>query len=248
MKLNQMSFPFFNTFMSEELATTNSGGSLIDVPQGKYDQQALESVSAGDSKFLPRLQLMTSRSEKVELGEFPANHFALIESQNFKDLGESVDILLVAWRPKALDTSGDDIITCYDPKFDENNQPTGEFKRIQEKSKETNSGCMYGPEYLVYIPSVKRYATFFCGSITLRFEAPAFTGRLGNAATLRPIMIDAKKKKQKYFSTKVYDCTTVFDVPERDEIAKVSNEFLNPSEDGPEGTTEEEAASTERAQ
>lgn len=238
---------FKNTFASTEVAETNQGGGLIDIPQPKHDAAAMESISAGDSKFLPRLQLMTTRSEKVEIDGFPANHFALVEGQNYKDLGESVDVLLITWRPKALDMSGEDIISCYDPKFDKDNQPTGIFKEIQTKAGVRDSKCMYGPEYLVWIPSIKKYGTFFCGSITLRYEAPAFTLRVGNSATLRPILIKPKKSKP-YYSTKVYDCTTVFDLPVDKEMKKIAAEFLDPQEDGPEGTTKEEAASTGRAQ
>lgn len=249
--LKQSLFPFMNTFTGAELAETG-GGTLIPVQQSKYDQKAMESIASGDSKFLPRLQLLTARSTKVSVDGFPANHFALFEGQDIKDVGDSVDILLIAWRPKALDIGGEDIISCYDPKFNEDNQPTGVFADIQKRSTVPDSGCMYGPEYLVYIPSIKKYATFFCGSITLRFEVPAFNGRLGNAATLRAYLIKPKKKKKgnsdPYFSTKVYDCTTVFDLPEQAEIAKQSEAFLNPKDEGPEGTTEEEAASTGRAQ
>jgi hypothetical protein len=223
-----------------------SGGSLIDVPQSKYDNTAMEAMSSSN-KFLPRLQLMTSRSEQVEMHGFPANHFACIEGKNHLDLGESTDILLIAWRPKALDMSGEDIVQCLDPKFDDKNQPTGIFKEIQDRSFVKDSKCMFGPEYLCYIPSVKKYATFFCGGITLRNEAPAFSNRLGKAATLRPTKITPKKQKP-YFSTKVYDCTTVFDIPEQADIKEVAETFLNPPAETVEGVSEAEAKSTGRAQ
>jgi len=238
---------FLSTFAGKELAETGKSGTLIDVPQSKHDASAMAAISKGDSKFLPRLQLMTMRSTKVSVDGFPANHFAVVEGQTMQDIGESVDVLLIAWRPKALDTKGDDIITSYDPKFDADNKPTGIFKEIQDKAGIRDSGCMFGPEYLVYIPSAQKYATFFCGSITLRYEAPAFTTRLGNAATLRANLIKPKKSDP-YFSTKVYDCTTVFDIPDSSEMKKITAEFLDPKEDGPEGATEAETASTGRAQ
>ncbi len=237
---------FFNTFADDAVATTQGSGNLIDIPTSEYGDDALDAVSAGDSKFLPRLQLMTVRSDKVAVEGFPANHFALVQGKALLDLGESVDILLIAWRPKALDMSGDEIISCYDPKFDADKAPTGTFAEIQKKSGVRDSECMYGPEFLCYVPSAKKYATFFCGSVTLRYEAPAFKVRLSNAATLRPDLITPKKGKG-YYSTKVHDCTAVFDVPAREDIMKVLDAFKNP-EEGPESATEEETESTGRAQ
>ena len=213
---------FMNTFSGAEVAEANQAKTLIPVQQSKHDEAALAAVSAGDSKFLPRLQLMTMRSSKVAVDGFPANHFAVIDSRDIKDLGDTVDILLIAWRPKALDTSGDNIVTCYEPKFDKENVPTGLFKEIQDKSGIRDSGCMYGPEYLVYIPVLKRFATLYCGSITMRYEAPALTTRLGNSATLRPQKI-SPKKGDPYFSTKVYDCTTEVGLHDLEEMKTVGS-------------------------
>jgi hypothetical protein len=232
--------------MSEELAETNQGGGFV-VPQNKHDETAMSAVSAG-GKFLPRLQLMTSRSEQCEINGFPTNHFAVVESNDYQDIGESVDILIISWRPKALDTKAEDgVISCYDPKFVDG-KPTGVFAEIQKKSEGKDSGCMYGPEYLVFIPSLDLFATFFCGSKTLRYEVPQFKKRIGGAATLRPHMIHIKKGDRKYFSTKVYDCTTPLDVPEQTRITEEAEKFLNPPAQTTEAASDEETAATSRAQ
>ena len=60
------------------------------------------------------------------------------------DLGDTIHIIPLARRPKAIDmTDSEAIIVNYDP-------GSAEFKRIAEKSMEKESHCMYGPSFLVY--------------------------------------------------------------------------------------------------
>lgn len=230
--------------MSEEIQTQENQSMEISVPQQQKDDK-LEALSS-DNNFIPRLQFMSSRAEKCEAGEFPINHFAMIDNSEYMDLGEEVDILIIAWRPLALDTGGDDVVSCYHPNFDENNQPTGLFKEIQDRSYEKDSGCMFGPQYLVYLPEVQKFATFFCGSKTLRNETRGFNNRLGKAATLRGKHIQTKRYS--YYSASIYDCTSVFALPEQVAVDKAANDFLNPPEQDVEVVSEEEAESTDREQ
>jgi hypothetical protein len=46
-----------------------------------------------------------------------------------------------------------------------------EFKRIAAKSAESDSHCQYGPSFLVYERSTKRFLEFFCGNKSSRIEA-----------------------------------------------------------------------------
>ena len=48
---------------------------------------------------------------------------------------------------------------------------------------------MVGPEFLVWIPSEECFATFFCGSKTLKKEARKFGTRLMKACTLKSKLI-----------------------------------------------------------
>lgn len=185
----------------------------------KFDDEDF-SLSTKSGDWLPRLQLMTSNSEPCKGGKFPINHYAVVEGQNFADLGETVDILVIAWRPKAIEI-GDEIITIHDPKHDE-------FKRIQAKSEEPNSGCMYGPEYLVWIPQSKQFVTYFMGSKSARRESPALRALLHNAATLKSH--EVKTSKYTWYAPTVTQCSTPFDLPEAEEIKKQVEKFNNPPE------------------
>ena len=207
-----------------------SGGAIE-----KFDDDAFAAATkAGD--FLPRLQLMTANSDQCKKGEFPINHYALVQGQNLVDLGETLDIAVVTWRPKALEID-DEIITVYDPEDEE-------FKRIQEKSNEKDSGCMFGPEFLVYIPSKKQFATFFMGSKSARREAPGLRARVGKAATLKSHLIETKKYS--WYAPTIVPCSTPMDIPPVEEIQEQVDKFNNPPKSEVERIPEEEASDDKR--
>jgi len=183
----------------------------------KYDASLAKQLSG--SAFLPRLQLMTGNSDKCKKNEFPINKFALISGQKHTDIGAEVNVLCLVWRPKAIDTKSDEIIICHD--FE-----NPEFDRIKQDSKEKDSGCMYGQEFLVWIPSIEQFATFFMGTPTSRREAPSMLALLQKAATLKPEMI--KTKKYTYFSPGVSMCSTKFQLPDKAECLAQIKDFNNP--------------------
>ena len=213
--------------------------SLVKVeglPPSKYsDEQFALATKTGD--WLPRLQLMTSNSSKVAEGKFPMNHYALINGQNFQDVGDAVDILVLGWRPKAIEM-GDEVITVYAPDHPE-------FKRIQDKSEEANSGCMYGPEYILWVPSVREFATFFMGSKSARREAPGVRARMHQAATLKSHTV--KTKKYTWQVSTCIACSTPFDPPDQESIAVEVNKFENPPETDIQRVSAEEKDATSRA-
>jgi len=189
---------------------------LADLGVQKYSDEDFGKVAAG--KFLPRVQLMTSNSKDCKSGEFAVNHYALVKGKNLVDLTEKVDVLVIAWRPKAMDMS-DGVMVYHDPEH-------AEFKRIEEQSTQKDSGCMYGPEFLVYVPSIQEYGTFFMGSKSSRNESPAIKSLLGKAATLQSQHI--KTPKYEWFSPQVIQCTAPFDLPDMEGLKAVANEFNNP--------------------
>lgn len=183
----------------------------------KYDETIANQLSG--STFLPRLQLMTGNSDKCKKNEFPINKFALISGQKYLDVGAEVNVLVLVWRPKAIDTKSDEMIVAHDV-----TEP--EFERIKDASKEKDSGCMYGQEFLIYIPEIEQFATFFMGTPTSRREAPNMLALLMKAATLKPEQI--KTKRYTYFSPGVTVCSATFALPDKAEcIAQIKN-FNNP--------------------
>ena len=183
----------------------------------KYSDKDFD-LSTKTGSYLPRLQLLTANSEKCKKGEFPINHYALVQDQNFMDVGENVDVLLVAWRPKAIEIK-DEIIAVYDP-------TDKEFERIQLVADEKDSGCMFGPEFLVWIPGSKKFATFFMGSKSSRREAPNVKALLRKAATMKSHIVETKSYS--WFVPSVTPCSTPFDMPEMDTLKVEVEKFNNP--------------------
>lgn len=182
----------------------------------KYDDAQFDKVAAG--KFLPRIQFMSSSSEPCKTGGFPVNHYALFKSKTPIDLTAEVNVLVVSWRPKAL-RIGDSVMAFYDVE-------NAEFKKIVEESDVQDSGCMYGPEFLCYIPAMKEFATFFMGSKSARNESPNLKALMGKGATLRSQKI--QNKKYTWQSPQIVPCSTPFDLPAIEEIKKIAEQFINP--------------------
>ncbi len=203
----------------QPLVKIDTSKAAITVSQSGGDAKALaETVQSGD--YLPRLQLMSSNSDKCKTGQFPVNHYAMIRDQTFIDLGTDVDVLVIAWRPKALEI-GEELISSFD-------KDCATFKSIQERSAQQNSGCMFGPEFLVWIPEQDSFATFFMGSKSSRKEAPNVHSKLQNSGTLSSKLIETKRYK--WQTPIMKGCSTPFDPPEQAAMQAQVDKFLSPKE------------------
>ena len=221
---------FLSCFGDEDkaLIPTNFGGDAgAMIESSEEDLLAV----AGASGFHPRFQLFGSSSDACKEGKIPIAHWGLVRAKDqIEDLGNEVDILVIAGRAKALDMGGETVVTSYDMKSDT-------FKSIIERSGVQNSKCMYGPEFLVYIPSAGTYATLFLCSPTARRETRSLHARLGRAATCRAQLINGKKFK--WHGPIFGPCTTPFDLPPVEEITAEAQKFLAPPKTGPELATSE---------
>ena len=135
-----------------------------DIGPSKFaTKEALKTVTkVGD--YLPRIQLMSSSSDIVKEGKFPMGHYALIKGkENYLDLTQEFICLILSWRPKAMQFQPD-VISSYNPSSDL-------FKDIEERSKKPQSGCGYGPEFLLWLPEQVELVTYFMGNVTGRNEA-----------------------------------------------------------------------------
>lgn len=199
-----------------KIDTTNAA---ITAPQSGGDIEAFaKTVQSGD--YLPRLQLMSSNSDKCKTGDFPINHYAMVRDQTFIDLGNDVDVLVIAWRPKALEI-GEELVTSFD-------QESKTFKDIEERSATPNSGCMYGPEFLMWIPAQSAFATFFMGSKSSRKEAPNVHAKLQNSGTLSSKLVETKRYK--WQTPIMKGCSTPFNMPDQEAMQAEVDKFLNPKE------------------
>ncbi len=211
--------------MSNELVTS-TGNELV--PMGslavsKYSADSVFGEIASSSAFLPRIMLMQSSSEQVKDDKAKQGHFVLIEGKDqVTDLTREAAVVPLAWRPKAMDMSNlEQIVTVYlhtDP----------EFARIMAKSEEPNSSCMYGPEYLVWVPDLRKFASYFMSSKTSRRAAPQLKALIGRAAMLKSEKIVAKKFS--WFGPIITICSRAVTPPPLDEVNTQVDKFNNPPE------------------
>lgn len=211
------------------MSNENPLAEIKDMPAAKIQDDSVFDAVTTSQAYLPRIQLLTSSSEKCKSGEFPTNHYARVHDSNYRDLGSTVDVLIVAWRPLAIETTPEgDVITCYDP-CAEDGQPTGDFARIQaEADKPGMNGCMYGPQFLLWVPSEKEFMTFFMASKTARRASSAVKALMHKPATIGSQKIESKDYT--WFGPTCQACSTPFEMPEKEEVKAQMEAFLNPPE------------------
>jgi hypothetical protein len=157
---------------------------LTQLPATSRGSDASFSKLAQGTDFLGRLQLCSKSSYNIR-GVIKPGHWGIpISADDIEDLGDSIDVLPLARKAKAVDMSDKDaILTNYD-------SDSAEFNRIAEKSlTEKDSKCMFGPSFLVLERSTGRMLELFCGSKSTRTEA----GKIYPFLPLTQADIDAKR-------------------------------------------------------
>jgi len=154
---------------------------LTQLPSTQIGSDMDFDAIAKSSDFLPRLQLFTKGKAINKKLVGPGNYGIPVSDDEVTDLGDEIDILPLARRPKAIDLKDkDNIVAVYDLR-------DPEFARIQTQSAEKESGCMYGPSFLVFERSTGQFLEFFCGTKSARTEAK----RIYPYLPLTQAMIDA---------------------------------------------------------
>jgi hypothetical protein len=203
-----------------ELINLNELG--ITQPSEAEEQALAELTQAGD--YLPQLRVFGSESGIVKEGKFPMGHFGLyFSADKVVDLTEQVDILVIAFRPRAsIMMSDDQPINYFNPESEN-------FQRVKDKAKAKEEGFLAGLEYFVWIPSVSQFAIFFMGNTTLRRESSNVKARVGQAATLKIKLI--KSKKYTWHGCETLGCDAPFEVPPGETIKGVyDSKFANPQD------------------
>ena len=138
---------------------------LEQLPSTQIGSDEVFADLAKSADYIGRLQLFTKGKAINKKLVGPGNYGIPESDEEVIDLGDTIDIIPLARRPKAIDmTDSEAIIVNYDPE-------ANEFKRIAAQSLEKESHCMYGPSFLVYERSTGRFLEFFCGNKSSRSEA-----------------------------------------------------------------------------
>lgn len=225
--------------MSDEQKT------LIPVPQddaliNSEADSALLAETASGSGFLPYVQLYTTKSGAVAEGKINGGEYGLVRDGNITCLGKDMNIIFLTIRARAFqkEDSGE-ISVSYDK-----NDP--EYIRIADLQTAGVDGCMAGPEFLVWIPAEGSFATFFCGSKTLKREARKFGAFLpGKAANLRSKLIDTGKYK--WHGPVVTPCSVELSpLPDPEDVIEQIGKFKNPPK-APQGERVDDSSASDVA-
>jgi hypothetical protein len=158
----------FNSLFCEEHLVGNElmTFDLTQLPSTQLgsDEAYAELSRGGD--FLKYVKLYTKGAD-IDRGRIPPGHWGIPEAGNEEivDLGDSITVLPLARRPKALDTSDKSaIVVSYDEQSDE-------FKRIAAQSMVKESGCQHGVSFLVLEKSTGQFLEVYFGNKSSRPEA-----------------------------------------------------------------------------
>jgi hypothetical protein len=233
--------------MSQDL--TVQPGSAADVlavlqenNQSKYgDDKALAQVTKAGS-FLPYLQVMGSNSPEVQNGDMKMGVFALCKNKVKTDIGSSLVAMIFGWRPKAMSFKPSPL-SYYNPNSDI-------FKKIEIESQVSNSGKAFGPEFFLWLPEHKEFATFFFGSATGRVEGPNLVAAFKKGqypCRLACELIEYKKLGKKYHGARYYPYDIAITVmPDTATLKDELYKFNNPAESEAEPAEKAEDAGSDR--
>lgn len=201
------------------------------------------------TKFLQRLELK-SKGVLIDIGKVKPGHYAVIKSsEDADDLGDTIDILVVARKPKAIDMNDpEQIIVTYERHGDV-------FKDIEQRAGKANSRCQYGATFLIIERSTARCYEFFCGSASNRREIPTLSDYMPITAeqikarqlegvkphgplalTLKSKRVENKARGFSWFVPVPKPCSNPFtaeQIPPADVIRQEIEKFLKPDENGP---------------
>jgi hypothetical protein len=202
-----------------------------------------------ETTFLSRVQLV-GKGKLVDKGLIPPGHYGVpVSEEEVTDLGTSIDVLPLAVRNKALDTTTDPPVAIFDESLDI-------YQDIKERAGEKDSGCMYGPSFLVFERNTGQFYEFFCGNKSARMEA----GNIGQylpvsdakaeefdveahgpiPCTLRAKYIE--RPRYSWHAPQVGKCSTpITNLPSIEKVVEEIEKFINPKVNGPEMADEEES-------
>jgi hypothetical protein len=207
--------------MAEELVP--QGGGAVATPPERPDW--LQEL-AKTGEWLCRIDQGALNSEAVAKREREAgNFYYVIKKGEEIDLGKSFDAFVIAIRPKALDIRNIATPLGY---YD---MASAEFQKIQELSKTPKSGCLAGPEFLIWIPKIKKFAAFFYGSKSAKQSAGKTADLIGRWVTYDERF--AKNTQGSWYTFSVKPCMLEGEKPPQDKFDAQLQAFKNPKS-GPE--------------
>lgn len=204
-----------------DIAVPNQSIIPEELSKSKYGTLEVFGDMSSGASWLPRLALFGSNSDLVKEGKAQMATWGLIKSKDdFEQLGKEVDIIPVSWRPKAMKLT-DSPVSYFNPE-------TPEFKDIQAKSDIQNSKCVFGPEFLIWVPSLAKFATYYMSSKSARNQAKEVLGMIGRGCTLGIKLIS--NKDYTWHAPVPKRCTSELTAPPQEQMGLIAKSFNEPED------------------
>ncbi len=172
------------------------------------------------SSFMPRISLCGGMSGLVIEGKMHVGKYAFIRGQDdFVDFGDTFNCVPFAYRLAAAKFIPGELEMYYDPLSDD-------FKRIVIESEEPNSKRAYGPQFLIWVPQMKEFATFLFGSKSARPEGRKLNALINKGATFKAKLVS--NTENKWHVPVVLPCSIGLELPSAEQLLSVGEDFKHP--------------------
>jgi len=203
--------------MSSELIQSTANTEIPDLMgQAKPDVEDFNSMVRPG--YMGRVQLCGSSSSMVTEQKMQVGMYAYIRSKDdFVDFGKEFNCIPFAYRFAAMRFDPEKTIVNHDSKSDE-------FKEIRAESVIKDSKCAYGVQFLIWLPALKEFATFFCGSKSARPEARKIEALRNKASTFRAKLVS--NVSYKWWVPTAFPCSAELTLPNMEVAAEVVAKFM----------------------
>jgi len=205
-----------------------------------FSPAAIAVPGAQTGKFLPRVQFLSTGSCKlVSEGKAKVGSYALIDGGNVIDLGKEINVIPLCKLNKAVDIA--EGVSHFAPSED--------YDRCVAAVEDSgfDSGCMYGPYYLLFLADTEQFVELFLTNtsgrneesnidsfLPISAEAAAQHGieaRAPRPATLGSKEVTSKRGKKSYTYNVplTNECTTTLNVenpPTQEDVISRCNKFV----------------------
>lgn len=228
-----------NPSLETEMAKNSLANLNAALPSTKVDLDAMAKRYQSTS-FLKRVQLVSS-GDLVNKGLAKPGEWVIpIDGDTVENLGDSIDGLVISVRDKALDTNPNPPVAAFDVESDL-------YKEIVEQAGTKDSGCMYGPSFLLYVREAEQFLELFLGNASGRQEAKKLFpflpisedqakayGKQFKAQGPQAVTLTSKyvsRGRFKWYAPVASKCSTPFnDLPDQEEFIRQATKFVNPEE------------------
>jgi len=217
------------------IARANDLVAFGDIPFSAHIVAAKEAPEP--TGYAKRIQLV-SKGKLVDTGKCLPGSLAIVDGESVVSLGKEIDFVPLAVLDKALDCSGGTVSV----EFGRSNP---KYQEIANRSLTANSGCMFGPCFLVWERTHGQFFEIFLNNKSARMEAAKLYPHLPiSAAAAKANGIEAQAPKRTKMATKyvtkgknswfvpvVTESTAKFDkVPTNEQLITAVTSFLKQGE------------------